>query len=71
MLPTLSVPMKTADLGIILGLSPFLIISLLRRTRCNFSSKIEPSFFDNFSLNLTLFCSLGLEPVSGHKYTSI
>ena len=28
------------------------------------------SFFVNFSLNLTLLRSLGLEPVSCHKYTS-
>ena len=33
---------------------------------CLFSSKIELIFFANFSLNLTLLCSLDLEPVSSH-----
>ena len=32
----------------------------------SFSSKIELLFFANFSLNLTLLSSLGLESVSSH-----
>ena len=47
-----------------------LIISLLGELGVFFLIK-KSFFFANFSLNFTLLCSLGLEPVSCHKYTSL
>ena len=69
MILTLTVSIETADSYVISVLS-FFYYFVVRRTRCLFSSKIE-LLFSPISLNLTLLRSLGLKPLSCHKYTSL